>query len=160
MIPGTTASQSPLSMEFSRQEYWSRLPFPSPGINDLIKEFDSFPIPVDFFFHYQKKREMTLLGRQRLKTATKMMSQNLKTSKTQFNQKVHEEMFTHPSQLLTFTFIVLLDVWIDRECILSGYLKIYSHLEFILVYLTKLQSKLIFLANCYLLNDPSSLLLL
>ena len=24
--------QSPLSMEFSRQGYWSRLPFPSPGI--------------------------------------------------------------------------------------------------------------------------------
>ena len=24
------AHQAPLSMEFSRQEYWSRLPFPSP----------------------------------------------------------------------------------------------------------------------------------
>ncbi|XP_060266156.1 formiminotransferase N-terminal subdomain-containing protein isoform X6 [Ovis aries] len=28
---GLTAYQVPLSMEFSRQEYWSRLPFPSPG---------------------------------------------------------------------------------------------------------------------------------
>ena len=27
----TVAHQVPLSMEFSRQEYWSRLPFPSPG---------------------------------------------------------------------------------------------------------------------------------
>ena len=27
----TVASQAPLSMEFSRQEYWSGLPFPSPG---------------------------------------------------------------------------------------------------------------------------------
>ena len=27
----TTAHQSPLSMEFSRQEYWSGLPFPPPG---------------------------------------------------------------------------------------------------------------------------------
>ena len=27
----TVAHQSPLSMEFSRQEYWSGLPFPSPG---------------------------------------------------------------------------------------------------------------------------------
>ena len=26
-----TPSQAPLSMEFSRQEYWSQLPFPSPG---------------------------------------------------------------------------------------------------------------------------------
>ena len=27
----TIARQAPLSMEFSRQKYWSRLPFPSPG---------------------------------------------------------------------------------------------------------------------------------
>ena len=27
----TAVSHSPLSMEFSRQEYWSGLPFPSPG---------------------------------------------------------------------------------------------------------------------------------
>ena len=27
----TVAHQTPLSMGFSRQEYWSRLPFPSPG---------------------------------------------------------------------------------------------------------------------------------
>ena len=29
--PGTRARQAPLSMEFSRQEYWSGLPCPSPG---------------------------------------------------------------------------------------------------------------------------------
>ena len=28
--PWTVAYQAPLSMEFSRQEYWSGLPFPSP----------------------------------------------------------------------------------------------------------------------------------
>ena len=28
--PGTIAWQAPLSMEFSRQEYWSGLPFPFP----------------------------------------------------------------------------------------------------------------------------------
>ena len=27
----TVVHQAPLSMEFSRQEYWSGLPFPSPG---------------------------------------------------------------------------------------------------------------------------------
>ena len=27
----TVAHQAPLSMEFPRQEYWSGLPFPSPG---------------------------------------------------------------------------------------------------------------------------------
>ena len=31
MTPWTVARQSPLPMGFSRQEYWSRLPFPSPG---------------------------------------------------------------------------------------------------------------------------------
>ena len=28
--PWTVADQAPLTMEFSRQEYWSGLPFPSP----------------------------------------------------------------------------------------------------------------------------------
>ena len=31
MTPWTVACQAPLSMEFSRQEYWSGLPFPLPG---------------------------------------------------------------------------------------------------------------------------------
>ena len=31
VTPWTVAYQAPPSVEFSRQEYWSRLPFPSPG---------------------------------------------------------------------------------------------------------------------------------
>ena len=31
LTPWTVACQAPLSMGFSRQEYWSGLPFPSPG---------------------------------------------------------------------------------------------------------------------------------
>ena len=31
VIPWSVACQAPLSMEFPRQEYWSGLPFPSPG---------------------------------------------------------------------------------------------------------------------------------
>ena len=50
-IPWTVAHQAPLSMEFSRQEYWSRLPFPSsvdlpdPGIkpNSLALQANSLP---------------------------------------------------------------------------------------------------------------------
>ena len=38
--PWTVTRQAPLSMEFSRQEYWSGLPFPSPGIF-LIPESSS-----------------------------------------------------------------------------------------------------------------------
>ena len=31
VIPGTVTCQACLSVGFSRQEYWSRFPFPSPG---------------------------------------------------------------------------------------------------------------------------------
>ena len=31
VTPGTAAHQAPPSMGFSRQKYWSRVPFPSPG---------------------------------------------------------------------------------------------------------------------------------
>ena len=31
VTPWTAGHQAPLSMGFSRQEYWSGLPFPSPG---------------------------------------------------------------------------------------------------------------------------------
>ena len=31
MTPWTVVHQAPLSMEFSRQEYWSGLPWPPPG---------------------------------------------------------------------------------------------------------------------------------
>ena len=31
VIPWAVAYQAPSSMEFSRQEYWNGLPFPSPG---------------------------------------------------------------------------------------------------------------------------------
>ena len=36
VIPWTVDCQSPLSMGFSRQEYWSGLPFPSPKNNVYI----------------------------------------------------------------------------------------------------------------------------
>ena len=31
VTPWTVAHQAPLSMRFPRQQYWSELPFPSPG---------------------------------------------------------------------------------------------------------------------------------
>ena len=47
----SVAHQAPLSMEFLRQEYWSGLPFPSPGdlpdpgvkLLSLALQADSFP---------------------------------------------------------------------------------------------------------------------
>ena len=39
--PWTMASQAPLSMGFSRKEYWSGLPFPSPVIKYEVSEVKS-----------------------------------------------------------------------------------------------------------------------
>ena len=59
--PWTITHQAPLSMEFSRQVYWSRLPFPSPcdrpdpGIEYLLHwQMDSLPL-------YQPKQKATIL---------------------------------------------------------------------------------------------------
>ena len=37
VIPWTSVHQTPLSMDFSRQEYWSGLPFPSPWLWDFYQ---------------------------------------------------------------------------------------------------------------------------
>ena len=42
--PWTVACQAPLSMGFPRQEYWSGLPFASPG--DLPNPGTELPIPA------------------------------------------------------------------------------------------------------------------
>ena len=44
--PWTVAYQDPQSMGFSRQEYWSGLPFPSPGVDEYystIKKNEILP---------------------------------------------------------------------------------------------------------------------
>ena len=53
VVPETAAHRVPLSMEFSRQEYWSGLPFPPPGDlpNAGIKpETPRSPESADGFF--------------------------------------------------------------------------------------------------------------
>ena len=48
--PWSVACQAPLSMEFPRQEYWSELPFPSPGdLPDLGLELASSELAGRFF---------------------------------------------------------------------------------------------------------------
>ena len=63
--PWPVARQAPLSMGFPRQEYWSGLPFPSPGdlpdpgmelrspaleADSLLTEAPGKPLFIDFFF--------------------------------------------------------------------------------------------------------------
>ena len=42
MTLGTVALQAPLSVEFSRQEYWSGLPFPEKHV--VLPDFKKFPL--------------------------------------------------------------------------------------------------------------------
>ena len=60
VIPWTIACQAPLSMGFSRQEYWSALPFSSPGdlLNPGIKP--SFSCIAGWFFTIWATRGGTL----------------------------------------------------------------------------------------------------
>ena len=53
--PWTLAHQAPPSMEFSRQEYWSRLPFPSPIGYYKILNIVSYAIyvHVGYLFYIQ-----------------------------------------------------------------------------------------------------------
>ena len=47
VIPWISARQTPLSMDFSRQEYWSGLPFPSPnGVDYSFIELDKAVVHV------------------------------------------------------------------------------------------------------------------
>ena len=58
-IPWTIACQASLSMEFSRQEYWSGLPFPTPGDHpDLETECTSLHL-----LHWQADSLPLLRGR-------------------------------------------------------------------------------------------------
>ena len=56
VIPWTVACQVPLSMGFPRQEYWSGLPFPSPGdlpdpgIEPMSPALQADPLPTEPVF--------------------------------------------------------------------------------------------------------------
>ena len=67
VTPWTVAPQAPLSMGFSRQEYWSGLPFPSPGdlpnpgikpespalqAESLLAELQGRTLPSPYLFLY------------------------------------------------------------------------------------------------------------
>ena len=56
MTPWTVACQAPLSMGFIKQEYWSGLPFPSPGhLPDPGMEPGSPTLQADSFYHLSRQ---------------------------------------------------------------------------------------------------------
>ena len=61
--PWTVAYQTPPSMEFSRQEYWSGLPFPSPGdLPDPGIEPRSPPLQADLLLSEPLWTKCSILG--------------------------------------------------------------------------------------------------
>ena len=61
VTPWTVAHQDPLSMEFSRQEYWSVLPFPPPGYLPIPGIEPESPTLVDGFFTTASHRNCKVL---------------------------------------------------------------------------------------------------
>ena len=57
--PWTAAYQAPLSMGFSRQEYWSGVPLPSPHHGMTIGLFTAVPFTQYIMADYQEKKKMT-----------------------------------------------------------------------------------------------------
>ena len=51
VTPWTVAYKTPLFMEFSRQEYWSGLPFPSPGVFPTQGSNPGLPHCRKTFYH-------------------------------------------------------------------------------------------------------------
>ena len=47
MTPWTVAHQAPLSVGFSRQEYWSGLPFPPPGLEPRCPALQADSLPSE-----------------------------------------------------------------------------------------------------------------
>ena len=78
--PWIVAYQAPQSMEFSRQEYWSGLPFPSPGdLPDLgieprspALQADSLPSDPPGELPIKKKRERDILKSRDITLPTKV----------------------------------------------------------------------------------------
>ena len=64
----TVAHQDPLSMGFTRQEYWSRLPFPSPYIYIYIYTHKSFYTMLDkcLIKNIKKKKRDRDIGKHKL----------------------------------------------------------------------------------------------
>ena len=76
VTPWTVVHQAPLSMEFSRQEYWSGLPFPSPGESSPPGDWSQVSCNADRFFTIWATREALISVLWLLKHFWKTKSRN------------------------------------------------------------------------------------
>ena len=86
MTPWTVASQAPLSMAFSRQEYWRGLPFPSPGdlsnpgIKPRSPALQADSLPSDPLGNPHSIRELTSGDRRRVSVTKNQDLENVSRS--------------------------------------------------------------------------------
>ena len=104
--PQTVAHQAPLSKGFSRQEYWSGLPFPPPGYFPYPRIKRAFPISPCIgrwiLYHWstweltpKSKRLWTSLPRENKESAWPIKALNaFKVSSFSFKSHVHFVLFS------------------------------------------------------------------
>ena len=88
VTPRTVAHQAPLSMGFSRQEYWNRLPFPSPGGSSQPRDRTQVSCIAGRFFTIWAPREAPL---HTYKYSQKSRKQNEKLETRSYLRKVSKD---------------------------------------------------------------------
>ena len=87
--PWTVACQAPLSMGFSKQEYWRGLPFPSPGdLPCLGIEPRSPALQADALLTELHRREATAIRSTRMKPCSPLLEKACTTMKTWHSPKI------------------------------------------------------------------------
>ena len=85
----TIAHQAPLSMEFSKQQYWIRLPFPTPSElpnpGSKLTSLVSLPLAVGFFFTTEPPKAWHLIKAYNSYHILFLMSDYLDTGKLFLN---------------------------------------------------------------------------
>ena len=115
VTPWTVALQAPLSMEFSRQEYWSGLPFPTLG-EYKIKSFKKVKsinfVKVNFHIENKRQKENSIYELHLIEIFTMHTSDNF--------------LISYPVYPLQLFFLVFL--WFCMyyaACIMQNYLSMY-----------------------------------
>ena len=78
--PWTVAHQAPLSMGFSRQEYWSGLPFPSPGIFPTQRSNPGLPHCKETLYQLSHQGRPLITWEMEIKTGASQVAQVVKNT--------------------------------------------------------------------------------
>ena len=85
-MPWSIAHQNPLSMGFLRQEYWSGLPFPSPGnLTDSRIEPRSLPLKADSLPSESPAKPIKVKWALRLENSSNRFSFSMKWNTREFS---------------------------------------------------------------------------